>query len=147
MKTVDEKKKLIKTAQTAIEYLLLLTICALIVFAGFRTFFEPGGRVRNGLDLYFNSVSGNLMGDGASLDTTPPITVPPPPPTACTYATAVDCVAHSECMWRLTYGTSCGVTISKCATRGPCSGVNQVFSSGICCSSHPSCTSDPCGSI
>jgi Flp pilus assembly pilin Flp len=53
----------VKKAQTAIEYLLLLTICALIVFLALRTFFQEGGRVRNGLELYFNKVSNKVMGD------------------------------------------------------------------------------------
>lgn len=53
----------IQKGQTAIEYLLLLTICALIVFFMFKTFFSDGGRVRNGLDLYFNKVSNKVMGN------------------------------------------------------------------------------------
>lgn len=60
-------KRILGKAQTAIEYLLLLTICALIVFVAFKTFFEPGGRVRNGLDLYFNKVSNKVMGDAPDL--------------------------------------------------------------------------------
>lgn len=48
--------------QTAIEYMLLLTICALIVFAAFKTFFGPGGNVRNATEGYFNKVSNSIMG-------------------------------------------------------------------------------------
>ncbi len=48
--------------QTAIEYMLLLTICALIVFAAFKTFFSPGGNVHSTTENYFNKVSSNIMG-------------------------------------------------------------------------------------
>jgi len=64
---MKQKKWISRRAQTAIEYLLLLTICALIVFFAFRTFFSEGGRVRNGLDLYFNKVSNKVMGPATSL--------------------------------------------------------------------------------
>lgn len=49
--------------QTAIEYMLLLTICALIVFTAFKTFFLPGGRVRNATESYFNAVGSSVMGN------------------------------------------------------------------------------------
>jgi Flp pilus assembly pilin Flp len=62
MRLRKEKKCMVRKGQTAIEYMLLLTICALIVFAGFRTFFQPGERARNGFDLYFNKVSNSIMG-------------------------------------------------------------------------------------
>lgn len=68
---INRKRFVLSRGQTAIEYMLLLTICALIVFAGFKTFFTPGGRVRNGLDLYFNKVSNSVMGPAPSLTTTP----------------------------------------------------------------------------
>lgn len=48
--------------QTAIEYMLLLTICALIVFAAFKTFFAPGGNVNKPTEAYFNKISSNIMG-------------------------------------------------------------------------------------
>ena len=56
-------KKFFVGGQTAVEYMLLLTICALIVFTAFNTFFSPGGRVRNVTEDYFNKVSSNIMGD------------------------------------------------------------------------------------
>lgn len=48
-------------AQTAIEYLLLLTICALIAFVIFRTFFSPGGRAREAALDYFNAVHEEIV--------------------------------------------------------------------------------------
>jgi|GEM_PF-1028381 len=70
MKIKKERKFVDQKAQTAIEYLLLLTIAALIVFASFNTFFSPGGRVQNGLDLYFNKVGNGIMGNAPVLSTT-----------------------------------------------------------------------------
>lgn len=60
-----------RKAQTAIEYMLLLTICALIAFAGFRLFFQPGKRVRNGFELYFNNVSNALIGPSPNVQSLP----------------------------------------------------------------------------
>jgi len=65
-----EKKDFLK-AQAAIEYLLLLTICALIAFFVFRTFFDEdeGGRARNVSEEYFTEVQNQLMGEPPSFDT------------------------------------------------------------------------------
>mgnify|MGYP001589023181 CR=1 FL=1 len=63
MRNIKSNQLSAKNAQTAIEYLLLLTICALIVFVSFKTFFSPEGRLRNGLELYFNNVSNKVMGN------------------------------------------------------------------------------------
>jgi len=48
------------SAQTAVEYLLLLAMTAIIVFVGFRTI------IPNTKDLssaFFNKVASNIMGD------------------------------------------------------------------------------------
>ena len=66
--------RLIK-GQTAIEYMLLLTICALIAFVSFRTFFgepdqEPlNDAVKNPMQTYFNEVQDGIMGPAPNLPT------------------------------------------------------------------------------
>ena len=55
------KNKLFK-GQIAIEYLLLLTICALVTFWGFKTFFQEGGAVRDPMTNYFAKVQGEISG-------------------------------------------------------------------------------------
>ena len=60
------KNKFFK-GQIAIEYLLLLTICALVTFWGFKTFFQEGGAVRDPMTNYFVKVQGELMGDAPDL--------------------------------------------------------------------------------
>ncbi len=66
--------KLIK-GQTAIEYTLILTICALIAFVSFRIFFSETGTpenaaIQNPTQTYFNEVQDAIMGDA------PNITIP-----------------------------------------------------------------------
>ncbi len=56
-----------KKAQTAIEYLLLLTICALIAFVFLRTFFVPGGKVKESLDLYFCKIKDKVAGSAPNI--------------------------------------------------------------------------------
>ena len=59
------KNKFFK-GQIAIEYLLLLTICALVFFLGFRTFFEDGGQVSDVSTNYFAKVQNAIVGDKVS---------------------------------------------------------------------------------
>ncbi len=126
-----KEKRISRKAQTAIEYMLLLTICALLVFASFRVFFEPEGRVRNGLDLYFNKVSESVMGPAPELTiVTPTICdqdgVCEPPGEDST--NCIDCVDYSICD---SYG------IDECTQSAACQwvvgcGMNQGFCDGGC---------------
>ena len=68
MKKIFAGRALCSVGQTAIEYMLLLTICALIVFAAFKTFFGPSGRVRNATEIYFNKVSNGVMGSAPNIN-------------------------------------------------------------------------------
>ncbi|MDD3374116.1 MAG: hypothetical protein PHY73_00100 [Candidatus Omnitrophica bacterium] len=56
------KNKIFK-GQIAIEYLLLLTICALVAFLGFKTFFGEDGQVRDAATNYFVKVQNAIVGD------------------------------------------------------------------------------------
>lgn len=59
-------KSFSRKAQTAIEYLLLLTICALIAFVVFRLFFNEGGRARDVANQYFLKVQEEIVGEPPS---------------------------------------------------------------------------------
>ncbi len=63
---IRPSKKFCLKAQTAIEYLLLLTICALIAFVVFRLFFNEGGRAREAANQYFFKVQEGVVGDPPS---------------------------------------------------------------------------------
>ncbi len=56
------KNKTLK-GQIAIEYLLILTVCALVAFGGFKLFFEEGGEVRGPMTSYFTKVQREIVGD------------------------------------------------------------------------------------
>jgi len=116
MKKTKQEKFMEQKAQTAIEYMLLLTICALIVFASFKTFFEPDGRVGNGLDLYFNKVSNSLMGPAPSLPALPP---PPDPCGSCPDSDSEYCGTplYDLCNTLCGYGEDCPGGKS-CVTQG-----------------------------
>ncbi|MDP8266849.1 MAG: hypothetical protein P9M07_07915 [Candidatus Aceula meridiana] len=63
-------KRIFSKGQAAIEYLLLLTICALIAFFVFRSFFdEESGRARQATNAYFTEVQNHLMGEPPDFDT------------------------------------------------------------------------------
>ena len=68
-----------RKSQTAIEYLLLFTITAIIVFVGFRTLLPRMGEVSN---AYFNVASNGIMGQ------------PPPPFTAINFP-----LLRGGCAW------------------------------------------------
>ena len=54
------QKRKLKKAQTAIEYLLLFAIAAIIVFIGFKTILPKSGEVST---AYFNKVANAIMGE------------------------------------------------------------------------------------
>lgn len=149
MKKREQKKVIVKKAQTAIEYMLLLTICALIVFASFKTFFAPEGRVRNGLDLYFNKVSNEVMGSEPEFTTI--ATTGGPCGADCTSFTYNDCPTADGCCWKyIQYAWyqptndpsigagQCQSSSSGCMLPG---GSCEVFNAGVCCNQDSTCAS------
>ncbi|HOD12052.1 MAG TPA: hypothetical protein PKO44_03020 [Candidatus Omnitrophota bacterium] len=141
--------------QTAIEYMLLLTICALIVFAAFKTFFAPGGNVNKPTEAYFNKISSNIMGPEPVFTSNE--STGGPCGAACTSFSYSDCPTANDCCskhleysWQMNPNDpsigagQCNVSFSGCVF--PPDPANcDTYSNNECCVQDSLCASSGTG--
>ena len=114
---INNLKSKSKKAQTAIEYLLLLAVTAIIVFISFKTLLPKSGEISQ---AYFNKTAAGIMGDAPGGGCVPNGSCSAPNPACGTTTTGVD-----NC------GNPCSKTGPPCPS---CAGVNcSSRSAANCC--------------